>query len=49
MRDNSLCKKPNLLFGGTRGIGLEIKKNFKSKKLITVNRSKTTKNIKKSL
>ena len=34
-------KKINLLFGGNRGIGLEIKKIFK-KKLITVNRSKSS-------
>ena len=35
-------KKINLLFGGNRGIGLEIKKIFKKKKLITVNRSKSS-------
>ena len=37
-------KKINLLFGGNRGIGLEIKKIFKKKKLITVNRSKSSTN-----
>ena len=37
-------KKINLLFGGNRGIGLEIKKIFKKKKLITINRSKSSTN-----
>ena len=37
-------KKINLLFGGSKGIGLEIKKIFKKNKLVTVNRSKSSPN-----
>lgn len=37
-------KKISLLIGGSRGIGLEIKKIYKNKKLITINRSKSNSN-----